>query len=93
MSKCYSKNKPKGIHFKFDFFNDSPFIHYCFCLSTRSIENASLSDDSRAAIERKKYEDEIARLRGENELLKAILIKHGINYVKERTTFKSNEYS
>lgn len=49
--------------------------------------------DSKTLLEKKKYEDEIARLRGENELLKAILIKNGINYVKERTSFKSNEYS
>ncbi|XP_055306514.1 upstream stimulatory factor 1 isoform X2 [Sitodiplosis mosellana] len=59
--------------------------------STR--KNASQSADSRTIVEKKKYEDEIARLRGENELLKAILIKNGINYVKERTSFKSNEYS
>lgn len=62
-------------------------------INLHSIEHASLTEDSRTALEKKKYEDEIARLRGENELLKAILIKHGINYVKERTTFKSNEYS
>lgn len=56
-------------------------------------ESASQSVNSRTLIEQKKQDDEIARLRGENELLKAILIKHGINYVKERTSFKSNEYS
>lgn len=56
-------------------------------------ENASESIDSKTLLEKKKYDDEIARLRGENELLKAILIKNGINYVKERTSFKSNEYS
>lgn len=39
------------------------------------------------------YEEEIARLRGENELLKAILIKNGINYAKERNSLKSDEYS
>lgn len=37
--------------------------------------------------------EEIARLRGENELLKAILIKNGINYAKERDLFKTEEYS
>lgn len=56
-------------------------------------DNASQLTDSRTLLDRKKHEDEIARLRGENELLKAILVKHGINYVKERTSFKSNEYS
>lgn len=55
--------------------------------------SASPSADSRTLVDKKKYEEEIARLRGENELLKAILIKNGINYAKERTSFKSNEYS
>lgn len=36
-------------------------------------------------------DEEIARLRGENELLKAILTKHGINYAKERSPFKSED--
>lgn len=49
--------------------------------------------DNKAAYEKKKHEEEIARLRGENELLKAILVKHGINYMKERNSFKSEEYS
>lgn len=63
-----------------------------FCVFFRN-ENASQPTDSRTLVEKKKFDDEIARLRGENELLKAILIKHGINYVKERTSFKTNEYS
>lgn len=50
-------------------------------------------NDNQAVLEKKKYEDEIARLRGENELLKAILIKNGINYAKERTSIKFNEFS
>ncbi|XP_031621466.1 upstream stimulatory factor 1 isoform X2 [Contarinia nasturtii] len=64
--------------------------------STRNASSSSSSSssvDNSTLLERKKYEDEIARLRGENELLKAILIKNGINYVKERTSIKSNEYS
>lgn len=56
-------------------------------------ENASKPTDNQTVLDKKKYEDEIARLRGENELLKAILIKNGINYVKERTSFKFNEFS
>lgn len=59
-----------------------------------STGNASeTTNDSQTILEKKKYDDEIARLRGENELLKAILIKNGINYAKERTSFKSNEFS
>lgn len=55
--------------------------------------NASETTDSKMLLDKKRYEDEITRLRGENELLKAILVKNGINYVKERTSFKSNELS
>lgn len=63
-----------------------------FFIRFRNASGDSTTDNS-TLLEKKKYEDEIARLRGENELLKAILIKNGINYVKERTSFKSNEYS
>lgn len=59
-----------------------------------STGNASeTTNDNQTILEKKRNEDEIARLRGENELLKAILIKNGINYAKERTSFKSNEFS
>lgn len=51
------------------------------------------NSDSKIAFEKKKHEEEIARLRGENELLKAILIKNGINYTKERSTLKTDEFS
>lgn len=73
-------------------------IHFSFLGHLITIDWNIYSDDnetdnSQTVLEKKKYEDEIARLRGENELLKAILIKNGINYVKERTVFKSNEYS
>lgn len=41
-----------------------------------------------------KYEKEIEQLRNENEMLKSLLNKNGINYVKKcSTTFDSDEFS
>lgn len=80
--------------FFFFVFSLKYFFYIFFYFPHFSNENTSTQpSDSKTLLEKKKYEDEIARLRGENELLKAILIKNGINYVKERTSFKSNEYS
>lgn len=60
-----------------------------FYLSRNS--NTNIQNDNKITYEKKKYEDEIVRLRGENEFLKALLIKHGINYSKERNSFKTEE--
>lgn len=84
-------NYSNCIDFSLSFFRFLPFFHVNECSTTANASETT--NDGQTTLEKKRYDDEIARLRGENELLKAILIKNGINYAKERTSFKSNEFS
>ena len=58
--------------------------------SKESQTQQCLSDtDSKASYDKKKSEEELCQLRADNELLRALLLKHGINYTKERVRIAS----
>lgn len=78
-----------ALIFKQDSIQSNVILFVLSSFSSKSTTN--IQNDNKVTYEKKKYEDEIVRLRGENEFLKALLIKHGINYSKERNSFKSDE--
>lgn len=86
----YENTKPifNSLSFRF-----ALFIRIFDYIRPNRMANGSNEATHSTALDKKRVDDEIARLRGENELLKAILIKHGINYVKERHMFRPNDYS